>query len=789
MYVNTLNDVLTTPEISSAVRELDLSTGVLRNSMIGRARRVFESAQEEFSTYLEAVAYENAIAADHSNISHGAQTQMTKIIRTSWIALAGVGAILIVIGFAAYRWRWPWLQPLVWPGGITILIAAALAASDLAFKNRLFADLVREVFSSTGGPELVAARDRLMASVSQTELLAQTRTLVNNARQRRFGHQYAVVSSPGLSEVYDSSNRVPTSVAAELDGLINRLDGASIGVAGPRGSGKSMLIRRYCEDVPFYYFGEFDWTTLMSANPGKHGQGDLRCLVSAPVDYDARDFVLHLFATFCRAVLKAYDERTRDIPNAAWPLYWVGQSADFFVSLAWRLIFYGGAVAALLWWQHDIVRAIPVPLLWVRAVAVLIGLAGGYETARSLYYPISYWTGQVRKGREDALAVAARRNLSRVRFLQTYTSGWSGGLRLTGGRAEGTYSRSVARAEQPLSYPEIVDDFRRYARDVAEEVHRRGDRVFVGVDELDKIGSSEQAERFLNEIKGIFGIPHLYFMVSVSDDALTAFERRGLPLRDAFDSSFDEIIHVSPLTYTESRRLLYRRVIGLTEPYVALCHCLAGGLARDLVRAARQVVRTAATLRSPEVRPSGPLSIPEGDFIYSSDYTPPVSAPEDRPLSLGVVSAAVVRDEIRRKLRAVRQQVSRDTDIHTVELQDIFYEMNLNLSSDEPILGIVDLIAERDTTAPAAVTSLRFEIACYAYYCATLQEVFTDSLDYDRIVQATEGPPGPGSFDSLAAARNAFALNTSLAWRLITRFRAAWSLETREPVASGLDGS
>ena len=106
-------------------------------------------------------------------------------------------------------------------------------------------------------------------------------------------------------------------------------------------------------------------------------------------------------------------------------------------------------------------------------------------------------------------------------------------------------------------------------------MHLQHNRVFIGIDELDKIGSAEQAEHFLNEIKGIFGIPHVYFMVSVSDDALTAFERRGLPLRNAFDSSFDEIMHVGPLSYDESRRLLYRRVIGLSEPYVALCHCLA----------------------------------------------------------------------------------------------------------------------------------------------------------------------------------------------------------------------
>ena len=188
-----------------------------------------------------------------------------------------------------------------------------------------------------------------------------------------------------------------------------------------------------------------------------------------------------------------------------------------------------------------------------------------------------------------ALAAKAKEHLKKVRYLQTSASGWSGTLGLA--RTSGQYSRSHTQSEQPFSYPEIVDEFRRFAREVGADVHRHGERVFIGIDELDKIGTPEQAERFLNEIKGIFGIPHLYFMVSVSDDALTAFERRGLPLRDAFDSSFDEIIHVGPLSYAESRRLLYRRVIGLTEPYVALCHCLAGGLARELIRAARQVTR------------------------------------------------------------------------------------------------------------------------------------------------------------------------------------------------------
>jgi hypothetical protein len=47
------------------------------------------------------------------------------------------------------------------------------------------------------------------------------------------------------------------------------------------------------------------------------------------------------------------------------------------------------------------------------------------------------------------------------------------------------------------------------------------------------------------------------------------------------------------------------------------------------------------------------------------------------------------------------------------------------------------------------------------------------------MVKATSKSSEPGSFDALAAARNAFTIDTQLAWNLVTRCRNAWSLETR----------
>lgn len=83
--------------------------------------------------------------------------------------------------------------------------------------------------------------------------------------------------------------------------------------------------------------------------------------------------------------------------------------------------------------------------------------------------------------------------------------------------------------------------------------------VVIGIDELDKISGAEQAQRFVNELKAILGVPHCYYLISVSDDALAAYEMRGLPVRDAFDSAFDEVIHVRYLDLEGSLRLLKKR--------------------------------------------------------------------------------------------------------------------------------------------------------------------------------------------------------------------------------------
>jgi hypothetical protein len=741
LYMTALDTVLGARDVRRSFDEFGLSAGILRMKMVHDAQRVLGTATREFTAYQNAVASElSARAVDHTMTTQESRWSLRRWLRalTGRLVSTDIGEVL--------------------RGGVP----------------------ARE-FS----PAVENARNRLMAVITETELLAQVRTFINTARQSRFGHAYSVASSPALSEVYDSANKIPTKIESELAGLLDRLDGASIGVAGARGAGKSTLIRGYCDeaDPSSNDLNVIGRSSFWGAGLPGRSWGDLRCMTTAPVDYVARDFVLHLFATFCGTVISSYS-KAGNLRGILLTVFWVRRIAQLCASLVWQAIFFGGYAAILLYLNKAIARELSVPATWVRYAGIALIAVGVVGLVPSSVTKVRQWSREANRARESSrgMIAAARKHLSRVRYLQTYTSGWSGSLGLPRGGST-QLSRSISRAEQPLSHPEIVSEFRSFATMVAADVHRRGDRVFIGVDELDKMGSAEQAEHFLNEVKGIFGIPHLYFMVSVSDDALNAFERRGLPLRDAFDSSFDEILRVEPLSYSESRRLLYRRVIGLTEPYVALCHCLGGGLARDVIRAARQVARNAASLIARGTFLTASSGIEDSDQDSAAYELRYVEAPKRLP-ALSDISAVLLHDELRRKLRALSQVVGHLDFDDTTDLQDTLHDIAVHLAPDQPIINIVGHITKPGNAEPPAVAKVRFDLAAYAYYCATLQEVFTDRLDDAHMVKAASKTSGPGSFDALAEARNTFTTDTLLAWNLVTQCRDAWSLQAREPARS-----
>ncbi|MFD1547389.1 hypothetical protein [Nonomuraea guangzhouensis] len=621
-----------------------------------------------------------------------------------WTPLVLVAFVPLALGVAMADWR------------MTVLVAFAglvIGSYVILARSRGWADVNDRLRSFPYSPFQV----KLVRALENGELTAQIRQRIN-ARRARFDPTFGVVASPGLSESFDSAYHVPTRAVDDLEELLGRLSGASLGIAGPRGSGKSTLIRRYCENHSL-----------------KPGTGHLRLLVSAPVEYASRDFVLHLFAAFCRATLRHLGPGRRRRVGLAQVLgllvYWLvakalatwpavlGEAAEGAAVAVGRVLArLMNATGPAREWLAVIADRYADDLtpkavgLWSSGLVMLLGL---------VHFGLSIRRRGRRHDPANELRTRARRHLVQIRYLQTQSVSWSGTVKFPAW-VDAQLSGGRSLTEQPLSYPEIVSAFRSYVRDVADRL-QPDHNVYIGIDELDKIGSGERAERFLNEIKGIFGLPHTYFMISVSDDAMSAFERRGLPFRDAFDSSFDEIVRVGPLSYTESMRFLYRRVVGLTEPYIAFCHCLSGGMSRDLLRAARAVIRAAHALPSAALTP---------------------------------ICLAVLKDEVRKKSRALMDVADDLPD----DVLDLLHDLAHRRSDRTPRETLRSL-----PHGPLAEPALEF--AAYLYFCATLEEIFTGELT---------GPGDADAFDGLAAARHAFAFDTRLAWRTISAARRAWAL-------------
>jgi len=210
-----------------------------------------------------------------------------------------------------------------------------------------------------------------------------------------------------------------------------------------------------------------------------------------------------------------------------------------------------------------------------------------------------------RAGQADQPTVPdeARKWQTQLHYLQAFTTGYSGTLQLPAG-AQLQASTARQLTELPLALPDLVDRYRDFAERAAlwyrpwyrpywPEPTQAG-RVVIGIDELDKIGTAEACERFINDIKAIFGIPHCLYLVSVSEDALASFEQPAFAARTAFDNAFDEVIRVSYLDFGAARTLLRSRVAGLPTLMIALCHVLSGGLPRDLIRNARSMINANA---------------------------------------------------------------------------------------------------------------------------------------------------------------------------------------------------
>jgi hypothetical protein len=426
-------------------------------------------------------------------------------------------------------------------------------------------------------------------------ILEDVRYRLNRSRADRLSTKLAMSDcTPGLSAVTDAAIITSTASRKDLRAKIEKMSSGCIGVSGLRGSGKTSLIHDFCR----HRYGTPAWIPAgVTELPG------LRLTVQAPLVYDAREFLIHLYTCLCEAVLA--DVRLNPtsfvdrvvlsvlVPRSVRPAALLrGLTSIALFALAGSLA-YRAATGSwpFLSWQLGTWEWLGVCVAFVAAMIVV-----SWPTRQALI--------ELRQIR--TLATDAQTRLERLHFQRTDTRSLGGAL----GGPMGTglnLSTTQALTEQMMTLPELIDDYRDFAervvaalqqaisprenKDHPSEAGKEGIdvRLVIGIDEMDRIEDAQSANRFLAELSSVFGTSHSVYPISISPDALAAGGKRMVPLKTASNGIFDEIVWVEPLDLPAAGDLLDRRVVGLPAAFIALCYVLSGGLPRDLLRIGRAI--------------------------------------------------------------------------------------------------------------------------------------------------------------------------------------------------------
>ena len=531
-----------------------------------------------------------------------------------------------------------------------------------------------------------------------------------------------IQDGPELSAKADISNVVSTEAHSRLTIALNRKNGAAVGVAGPRGSGKTELARAFTE--------------LRPSDPKSR---TIPLMMWAPVTYDAQTFLLRLLKELCISILAT---------GTVTP----GDNGLVFTSRSRRVaIVILAAVAA----------AAGIALVAIKATSTKIGpevpfgiggllIIGGAAVAAVVFRP--RWPRRRDVGMSQETISRAADLRTRAEFTETYTRSTQLGISGSGLSLSATGGTQLARI--PLNEVDVVREF--YALVRSAEVG--GWQVCIAIDELDKMQDDAEAIKFLNHIKVLFPIHNCSFIVSVSENAWARFENRGIPFRDAFDSSFDEIVHVHMLQPRESRDLLKRRNTSISDAQALLCHCLSGGLPRDLLRAIRLLARVAGRMQK-----SGALEPPQ----------------------LAEVLNVLLAEDLDEKITAFEIEARTDTrtDVSKANLDSVTCWSDLwpdpgqtarRLAEARPANG------DRPVVSGSAEPALQPEFQAYMAVLDTIRQAFSPHgplAELERQATGFDSELIESGFERIARARRCISTDVDSAWELLDEAREKLGLQ------------
>lgn len=421
-------------------------------------------------------------------------------------------------------------------GLLASLVRRRLEARSRRYRLQVAADSVRQLFRL----EVVAATEE-----------AYTRAINDLLGPK--GLLSFPTSAPRLIEL-GQSTIVPLKTLNYVKQFVAGHETSAIGIAGPRGSGK---------------------TTILTALARDRDLSTAAVVVTAPVKYDSLEFTRRLLLDVATEI-----DVVQGGSVAAETRGHRGRADIYRLGFAGLLIYVGIGAIALDYLEPTILN--PNPFGVIGATGAAIAIAGGFL----LLEASSRRRASRPRDRSTALVADALGSLS---FDIETSSTTRESYKLLGGRLDVGNEQGSKRTRRRATAPDLARSLRDLLSSLRSTENWSGPFLIV-VDELDKIAKVDDLVNVVNDMKDLFHIPGVHFLVSVSVEALSSFERRGMAARDAFDSSFDAVVAVEALAPDESLRVLASRAPGFPPVVGLVCHAWSGGLPRELLRLARSSV-------------------------------------------------------------------------------------------------------------------------------------------------------------------------------------------------------
>jgi hypothetical protein len=487
-------------------------------------------------------------------------------------ALVVLGSVpficLVLLALAELLWKDPtpftFPKPLNW-GRKTVELYALL----FSIISLIGLAIAYQWFSEDQPPTVEASRVVRTTEIAFDERLkADVQEIVRRAISTLLRDSDSIVFSlhaPALVEL-TSSQIVPSTALDEVRQFIDDHTSSALGIAGVRGIGKSTIIRSVVE---------------LDANDRQ--SRSLGILVSAPVRYDPQALVRYIVEEFTLTALGgARFSSAGAFRGRMFTPRIVGAAVGAYVGVG---LLIAGSLSTL---PTVNVAQVTGGLIMLGSLALLVFEMSRRYDARRRVSSQSVWRASGPGESSQAIDVLEE-GLAALRWQVERGLADKATLKVLSGYFETETAQTRTEREREQTRPELASAFRRLVRDYLAQ-SRRHDRVVIGVDELDKVGTASDALQIVNEIKDMMHVPGVHFVVSVSEDALQSFSLRGVPVRDAIDSTFDEVIAIRRLNVDESLAILAARAAAFPPPLAAFCHAWSGGVTRDLLRTARQCV-------------------------------------------------------------------------------------------------------------------------------------------------------------------------------------------------------